>query len=121
MNLLTSILGPARETGRGLALDLAAGAVVIGLALTGAGFLIAAAFWTLARAVGHPAAAAIVGLSLIAVAAIIAQVRQAQRRRRQEVLRAIAAAQEAVRDPLPSLMFDLAYMAGRQFLNKRRR
>lgn len=121
MNLLSPILGPAREAGRGLALDLATGVLVVGLAAVGVGFLIAAAFWILARAIGHPAAAALVGLGLIVLAAAIAQVRQSQRRRRQEVTRAVAAAQEAVRDPLPSLAFDLAYMAGRQFLAKRRR
>jgi hypothetical protein len=120
VTLLNLILGPARETGRGLALDVAVGAVAVGLAVTGGGFLIAAVFWMLARSVGHPAAAAIVGSGLIALAAAIEQVRQAQRRRRQEVMRAVAAVQATARDPLPSLVFDLAYLAGRQFLHRRR-
>ena len=122
--LLQSVLLPARETGRGVALDLIVGVVALVMAMAGGGFLTAAGFWLLAAEVGHPAAAAIIGAGLIALAAIIALVRQSQRRERQRRLREIAAAQAAAqaaaRDPLPSLVFDLAYLASRQFLSKRR-
>jgi len=134
--LLQSVLAPARETGREMALDVMVGAAAFGLAMTGAGFLIAAAFWLLVAAVGHPAAAAIVGVILIGLAAVIVLVRQTRRLDRQRRLREAAvvqaavaqaaaaqaaAAQAAARDPLPSLVFDLAFMAGRQFLARRRR
>lgn len=119
MNLLDPILGQARDKGRGLAGDAVAGLLVIGLTGAGVGFLIAALFWMLARAVGHPAAAAIVGFALITLAAGIARLRQAQRMRRREI--AAALSQGAARDPLPALVFDLAYRAGQQFLARRRR
>lgn len=124
--LLQSVLAPARETGRGLAQDVMVGAAAFGLAMTGAGFVIAAVFWLLAAAVGHPAAAAIMGVVLIGLAAVMVLVRQARRQERQRRLREAAvaqaaAAQAAVRDPLPALVFDLAFMAGRQFLARRRR
>jgi len=118
--LLQQFSAPARDFGRVLALDVAAGALAIGLGMTGGGFLIAAGFALLSRLIGPTAAAAMFGIGLLGLAAAVLLIRNAQRQRHQRRLRMEKAMQQAARDPLPSLVFDLAFMAGRQIFAKRR-
>ena len=111
----------ARDFGREVAIDMAAAAVAFVIGATGGGFLIAAGYALLAQAVGSTLAAALIGAGLLFLAWLVYLVRQTQRIRHQKQMDDLRAAQQAASDPLPSLVFDLAFMAGRQILAKRRR
>lgn len=112
----------ASAVARSVALEVGAGLAAAILAISGGGFLCAAGYQLLAREIGPIAAAAMIGLLLLALAGGVMLLRASQRRtaRHQELAQAIAATQARTEtDPLQTLVFDLSYLVGHQMRRRR--
>ncbi len=118
---LEHLLHPVRDLGRELGRDLAAVALGLGLALVGGGFVIAAGYIALSRLTGNLWAALLMGAGLLVAAALVLAIRQSRRAAHARAIERARAAQANARDPLPSLVFDLAYLAASQIFARRPR
>lgn len=118
-HLLHPISAPVRDFGRELSRDLGADALGLGLAIVGFGFGIAAGYIGLSRVSGNLWAAVLMGGGLLVAAALVLVIRRSQRLAHARDVERARAAQAAASDPLPALVFDLAYLAGRQIFARR--